>query len=505
MAQFCPVCGKKIGLLGKIVVNKLDNGSEICVNCSFKLNKYLKLYYKDVNCYSIEQLRVILNQCGKLEPFITQWNKIDDKYNVWIKTKKERLEKFEEKSRNTEKEIDENRKLLIRDLKEDILEERLSERENKANNGYYGIDVSKLASYINEMIASNSIHYIEDFKQFINYEQQKRWISSKYVEDQVRESIELINDNINIYMKAEASFKLIQKEHQSRIDSYVDSIDTLKIYRSMDLFQFCKLSVPSEIDMFGFEGKQSELLSQTVKEIVNHHIQYFCKDNSKTNVNFANITANSIILANYCKVFIEKIPGDFIFSLELIGGITETKYSIKYWTDELKENKDNITAQECLEKQLSRREEIEKELNRVGEDLKSSYESIQPQVTALETVLFSKNIPSIENKKENEDNNDIVQKAKNDTDTQVIKDSTGQNTKEKPLPLTNPANQYSADSKAICPKCGGENRPTAKFCNRCGNALIKQSSVQEVVYCDNCGNKIRPGKHFCSVCGNKID
>ena len=91
-------------------------------------------------------------------------------------------------------------------------------------------------------------------------------------------------------------------------------------------------------------------------------------------------------------------------------------------------------------------------------------------------------------------------KTNNTADIGATRDTGNTNDTEKTVKT-----EMIADSKVICPNCGGENRPTAKFCNRCGNGLIKQSSVQEVVYCDNCGNKIRPGKHFCSVCGNKID
>src|SRR5919201_2627798 len=45
----------------------------------------------------------------------------------------------------------------------------------------------------------------------------------------------------------------------------------------------------------------------------------------------------------------------------------------------------------------------------------------------------------------------------------------------------------------VCPNCGTENRPDAKFCGGCGNALAR--------VCPSCGSANDPGMRFCDECG----
>ncbi len=51
----------------------------------------------------------------------------------------------------------------------------------------------------------------------------------------------------------------------------------------------------------------------------------------------------------------------------------------------------------------------------------------------------------------------------------------------------------------ICPKCGAENPPGAKFCQNCGAKL-----QPEPVICPKCGAENEPGAKFCSQCGARL-
>lgn len=52
----------------------------------------------------------------------------------------------------------------------------------------------------------------------------------------------------------------------------------------------------------------------------------------------------------------------------------------------------------------------------------------------------------------------------------------------------------------VCPKCGNENVPDAKFCASCGNPLLKK----EDNICPQCGAKNNKGAKFCAYCGTKM-
>ncbi len=51
----------------------------------------------------------------------------------------------------------------------------------------------------------------------------------------------------------------------------------------------------------------------------------------------------------------------------------------------------------------------------------------------------------------------------------------------------------------VCPKCGAENPPDAKFCWNCGAKL-----QPEPVICPKCGAVNEPGAKFCSQCGARL-
>src|SRR6185437_13520772 len=45
----------------------------------------------------------------------------------------------------------------------------------------------------------------------------------------------------------------------------------------------------------------------------------------------------------------------------------------------------------------------------------------------------------------------------------------------------------------VCPRCGTDNGPGAKFCTECGSSLATS--------CPGCGAVTAPGQNFCSECG----
>lgn len=72
------------------------------------------------------------------------------------------------------------------------------------------------------------------------------------------------------------------------------------------------------------------------------------------------------------------------------------------------------------------------------------------------------------------------------------------------LATTGTKQDDSANTQAggkVCPKCGANNKSTAKFCYECGEKLpAKQGS-----FCPECGSKIPASAKFCPECGTKIN
>jgi hypothetical protein len=51
---------------------------------------------------------------------------------------------------------------------------------------------------------------------------------------------------------------------------------------------------------------------------------------------------------------------------------------------------------------------------------------------------------------------------------------------------------------ALCPSCGKETDPSAKFCGECG------ATLSPAVTCAKCGTETEAGTKFCPECGNKL-
>lgn len=61
----------------------------------------------------------------------------------------------------------------------------------------------------------------------------------------------------------------------------------------------------------------------------------------------------------------------------------------------------------------------------------------------------------------------------------------------------------------ICPICGKESVPGAKFCYECGTRLGEEPSEEadkevEERMCPNCGMLLRPQARFCGKCGTPV-
>lgn len=63
-----------------------------------------------------------------------------------------------------------------------------------------------------------------------------------------------------------------------------------------------------------------------------------------------------------------------------------------------------------------------------------------------------------------------------------------------------PAPAKEQKPNKICPKCGTECRPTAKFCRECGEKF----AVKTEKFCPECGAKVANNAKFCGECGTKL-
>lgn len=73
--------------------------------------------------------------------------------------------------------------------------------------------------------------------------------------------------------------------------------------------------------------------------------------------------------------------------------------------------------------------------------------------------------------------------------------------------MTDSLNKASTPSESkeqkpskICPKCGTECRPTAKFCRECGEKFPTKTEK----FCPECGAKVSATAKFCGECGTKL-
>lgn len=65
---------------------------------------------------------------------------------------------------------------------------------------------------------------------------------------------------------------------------------------------------------------------------------------------------------------------------------------------------------------------------------------------------------------------------------------------------TTPTQKQESKPAKTCPKCGTENRATAKFCRECGEKFV----VKAEKFCPECGVKVHGNAKFCPDCGTKL-
>ncbi len=57
----------------------------------------------------------------------------------------------------------------------------------------------------------------------------------------------------------------------------------------------------------------------------------------------------------------------------------------------------------------------------------------------------------------------------------------------------------------VCPHCGADNRPEARFCKQCSYTLPQPATASAAEHtCAHCGAAIRPGARFCKQCGHAL-
>src|SRR5882672_3075129 len=74
------------------------------------------------------------------------------------------------------------------------------------------------------------------------------------------------------------------------------------------------------------------------------------------------------------------------------------------------------------------------------------------------------------------------------------------------IPLAGAAAPIQAGS--VCPFCGAEVRPGAKFCGSCaaplGQAATSPSAAAATTICVNCGAEAKTDSRFCKSCGKPV-
>jgi len=58
----------------------------------------------------------------------------------------------------------------------------------------------------------------------------------------------------------------------------------------------------------------------------------------------------------------------------------------------------------------------------------------------------------------------------------------------------------------VCPQCGGNVNPGAKFCGKCGTPLSGMPDITGTLAasCSRCGRPVKVDAKFCPKCGNKL-
>lgn len=67
---------------------------------------------------------------------------------------------------------------------------------------------------------------------------------------------------------------------------------------------------------------------------------------------------------------------------------------------------------------------------------------------------------------------------------------------KKPAPKPPPAKKAN-----VCPHCGAELEPGAKFCMSCGKKVQLEKKANT---CPSCGAELESGAKFCTSCGKRI-
>ncbi|MBN1261052.1 MAG: protein kinase [Anaerolineae bacterium] len=64
--------------------------------------------------------------------------------------------------------------------------------------------------------------------------------------------------------------------------------------------------------------------------------------------------------------------------------------------------------------------------------------------------------------------------------------------------------QFGQPSGALCPNCGAQLRPGARFCKACGKPVAPFGTSPDRSLCPRCGAELRAGARFCKQCGSRV-
>jgi len=74
------------------------------------------------------------------------------------------------------------------------------------------------------------------------------------------------------------------------------------------------------------------------------------------------------------------------------------------------------------------------------------------------------------------------------------------------IPVPAPVSHEASRPPVVCSRCGGEAKPGAQFCGKCGTPLAGMPVMTgtPAPKCPKCGSSVNLGANFCPKCGNNL-
>lgn len=469
MADFCYYCKKKIGLLGKLSSQRVEEQT-LCGNCMDKVKQIATLYNRDYLEYSLKDMGILIDKFDSFDRYLKAYEKIDAERTPKIREYKSEIEK-------EKKELKESENGLEKEKREYEKELRQAEAERKAYcaSSDYKEELKEyeVAQRRGDTVAINNLREILSFPD--------------------RDYQLAVEGAKKIYGPGKEMYTGFIKASEATIDGYEKLIEVEEDYNDVKKYIFRISEVPSEKVVLGHTLPHYAEEKSNGKNYIIGYLNSILKiDKCQTDM----VRSNDILLAEFGKNLVEsEMQKTFTQYYVNEGRLKRTKYTLdahnaliqvgdyesvpQELVDEINNNEKN------LDKFLGRRDEIDREFDKKETKL---------SVVFLELVEKQKNEQmKVQKTTVNRGENAQSKMMKAETVDQVVDDQTKK--------ITSTVENQTQQKKISCGHCGKENKVGAKFCKFCGYQLVEE----KVRFCTECGNKIKPGKKFCSACGAKVE